>query len=155
RRGRPVPSARNGPADPDTPTETTRIAAVTSRLPNSIQRCTSVWPVAPVAPMLCAVQAGQSGQPSPDWLSRTAAPVAMIAIEAITPASAHRRSATADGAVRLRAIPRAAADSGRGGRDEGGGAPGRALPGAEPVSTQPSLVPVRSPVVSRCGRAGR
>jgi hypothetical protein len=78
----------------------------------------------------------------------------MIATEASTPASAHRRSATADGAVRLRAIPRAAADSCRDGRGEDGGAPGRALPGVEPVSTQPSLVPVRSPVLSRCGGAG-
>ena len=48
--------------------------------------------------MLAAVHLGQSVQPSPDWLSRTAAPVGMIASDATTPASATLRIASGDGA---------------------------------------------------------
>ena len=110
------------------------MAPVSSRLPNSIQRCTRLLPLVPPATMLCAVQAGQSGQPRPDWLSRTAAPVMMMPADASTPASAMRRIDTADGvstgAASLRAArvidPRAAG-------------PAAALPEAESVSTDPSL----------------
>jgi hypothetical protein len=38
-----------------------------------------------------ALHRGQSGQPRPDALSRTAAPVDMITVLAMTPASASRR----------------------------------------------------------------
>jgi hypothetical protein len=40
---------------------------------------------------------GQVVQPRPDWLSRTAPPVAMMAAYAITPASAILRMASRDG----------------------------------------------------------
>ena len=62
-----------------------------SRLLNSIQVLTSVCPAFLLATMSAALHCGQSGQPSPDALSRTAAPVDMIAVSAITPASASRR----------------------------------------------------------------
>ena len=42
---------------------------------------------------------GQSGQPSPDWLSRTAAPVKMMKTEASSAASAYRRMAAGEGAT--------------------------------------------------------
>ena len=116
----------------------TRIAPVSSRLLNSIQRCTRVLPVLPPATMLCAVQAGQSGQPSPDWLSRTAAPVMMMPAEAATPASAMRRIDTADGASTGAASMRAVRA-----RDARGGGPAAALPEAESVSTDPSLAAAR------------
>ncbi len=96
-------------------TAITKIATVTSLLPNSIQRWISVSPVAPAAAMLFDVQDGQSGQPRPDWLSRTAAPVAMIPAEASTPARAIRRMAAGEGASRTpaqrRARPRTAGAS--------------------------------------------
>jgi hypothetical protein len=44
-----------------------------------------------------ALHRGQSGQPSPDELSRTAAPVDMITVLAMTPASARRRIEVAVG----------------------------------------------------------
>ena len=62
-----------------------------SRLPNSIQVLTSVCPAFLLATMSAALHRGQSGQPSPDALSRTAAPVDIIAVSAIMPASASRR----------------------------------------------------------------
>jgi hypothetical protein len=48
--------------------------------------------------MSAALHRGQSGQPSPDALSRTAAPVDMITVSAMTPASASRRIETGVGA---------------------------------------------------------
>jgi hypothetical protein len=48
--------------------------------------------------MSAALHRGQSGQPRPDELSRTAAPVDMIAVSAMTPASAIRRIDVAVGA---------------------------------------------------------
>src|SRR5215472_6470406 len=80
------------------PIATTKIATVTSLLPNSTQRCTSESPVAPLATRLVAVQSGQFVQPSPDWLSRTPAPVRTIRTDVTRPATAHRRSAAALGA---------------------------------------------------------
>ena len=71
---------------------------VTNRFPNSTQRWMRGSPVAPLATRLCAVHWGQSGQPSPDWLSRTAAPVRMMNTDASTPASAYRRIAAGEGA---------------------------------------------------------
>ena len=95
---RPLPSGRYRQAAMNTATATTKIATVTSRLPNSIQRWMSGSPVAPLATMLVAVHLGQSGQPSPDSLSRTPAPVMMMAADATTPASASRRIEVGDGA---------------------------------------------------------
>ena len=100
-----------------TSTAITKMASVTSRLPNSIHRWTSESPWSPPATRLCAVHCGQSGQPSPDWLSRTAAPVRMMNTDASTPASAYRRMATGEGASTVSAAfrtqpgqpPRAAA----------------------------------------------
>ena len=43
------------------------------------------------------MHSGQSGQPRPDWLSRTAAPVAMLPAVATTPASAMTRIDAAEG----------------------------------------------------------
>src|SRR5215469_1230220 len=80
------------------PIATTKIATVTSLLPNSTQRCTSESPVAPLATRLVAVQSGQFVQPSPDWLSRTPAPVRTIRIDVTRPAPAHRLRAIVLGA---------------------------------------------------------
>src|SRR5579875_1340041 len=63
-----------------------------SLLPNSIQVLSSVWPAFLLATTSAALQRGQSGQPRPDELSRTAAPVDMITVSAMTPASANCRS---------------------------------------------------------------
>src|ERR1700759_3557326 len=63
-----------------------------SRLPNSIQVFSVVWPVVVAATRLLAVQSGQSGQPRPDLLSRTASPVDMMITLATTAASASWRS---------------------------------------------------------------
>ena len=62
-----------------------------SRLLNSIQVLSSVCPAFLLATMSAALHCGQSGQPSPDALSRTAAPVDMITVSAMIPASASRR----------------------------------------------------------------
>jgi len=107
--GRPLPvrSSRSRQAATHTSTAIAKIATVTSRLPNSIHRWIRLSPVAPAAPMLVDVQAGQSGQPRPDWLSRTAAPVRMIAADASTPASAIRRMEAGEGA-RIAPAPRRA-----------------------------------------------
>jgi hypothetical protein len=64
---------------------------VSSLLLNSIQVLSSVWPAFLLAAMSAGLHRGQSGQPSPDELSRTAAPVDMMAVSAMTPASASRR----------------------------------------------------------------
>src|SRR5215469_12054134 len=82
----------------NSPIATTKIATVTSLLPNSTQRCTRESPVAPLATRLCAVQFGQFVQPRPDWLSRTAAPVRMIRIDVTSPPIAQRRRAAVLGA---------------------------------------------------------
>ena len=68
-----------------------------SRLPNSIQVFSSVCPAFLLATMSAVLHCGQSGQPSPDALSRTAAPVDMITVSAMTPASASRRIETGVG----------------------------------------------------------
>ena len=68
-----------------------------SLLPNSIQVLSSVCPAFLLATTSAALHSGQSGQPSPDALSRTAAPVDMITVSAMTPASASRRSETSVG----------------------------------------------------------
>src|SRR5579859_2578417 len=65
---------------------------LSSRLPNSIQVFSVVWPVACAATALLWVHLGQSGQPRPDEDRRTAAPVEMITALAITDARAHPRS---------------------------------------------------------------
>ena len=75
----------------------TKITAVTSRLPNSTHWWISGSPCSPEATRLLAVHFGQSVQPSPDWLSRTAAPVGMMAREASTPANAILRMASGVG----------------------------------------------------------
>ena len=62
-----------------------------SLLLNSIQVLSSVCPAFLLATTSAALHRGQSGQPRPDALSRTAAPVDMIAVSAMTPASAIRR----------------------------------------------------------------
>ena len=62
------------------------------RLPNSIQVFSSVWPALWLATTSARLHRGQSGQPSPDPLSRTAAPVDMITVFATIPAAAQRRS---------------------------------------------------------------
>jgi hypothetical protein len=51
----------------------------------------SVCPAFLLATMSAALHLGQSGQPRPEELSLTAAPVDMIAVSAMTPASASRR----------------------------------------------------------------
>jgi hypothetical protein len=58
---------------------------------NSIHVLSRVCPAFLLATMSAVLHLGQSGQPSPDELSRTAAPVDMIAVSAMTPASAIRR----------------------------------------------------------------
>ena len=69
-----------------------------SLLPNSIQVLSRVCPAFLLATTSAALHCGQSGQPSPDALSRTAAPVDMITVSAMTPASASRRIETGVGA---------------------------------------------------------
>src|SRR5258708_23975212 len=78
----------------------TKSAGVILRLPNPIHRWISGSPLAPEATRLFAVHLGQSVQPSPDWLSRTAAPVGMMARDATTPARAILRMATGEGLSR-------------------------------------------------------
>src|SRR6202035_4989336 len=65
---------------------------LSSRLPNSIQVFSVVWPADCAATALVFVHVGQSGQPSPDDDRRTAAPVEMSTALAITEARAHPRS---------------------------------------------------------------
>src|SRR5579875_1336618 len=65
---------------------------VSSRLPNSIAVFSGVCPGERAATTLVWVHRGQSGQPSPDELSRTAAPVQMRTAFAITDASANPRT---------------------------------------------------------------
>jgi hypothetical protein len=64
---------------------------LSSRLPNSIDVFSRVCPGERAATRLALVHCGQSGQPSPEELSRTAAPVAMMTVLAITPASVRAR----------------------------------------------------------------
>ena len=99
--------SRNRQAATLTSTEITKMATVTSRLPNSIHRWISESPVSPPATRLRAVHSGQSGHPSPDWLSRTAAPVSTMAADAATPASAIRRMTAGEGASTRSATRRA------------------------------------------------
>jgi hypothetical protein len=61
---------------------------LSSLLLNSIQVLSSVCPLFLLATMSAALHRGQSGQPRPDELSLTAAPVDMITVSAMTPASA-------------------------------------------------------------------
>ncbi len=63
------------------------------------------------ATRLLRVHCGQSGQPSPESLSRTAAPVAMMTAVETTPASAIRRMATGLGAQTASTARRSAAES--------------------------------------------
>src|ERR1700733_3621169 len=65
---------------------------LSSRLLNSIQVFSVVWPTECAATALDFVHVGQSGQPRPDDDRRTAAPVEMITALAITDASAQPRS---------------------------------------------------------------
>ena len=65
---------------------------VSSRLPNSIAVFSEVCPAECAATTLVAVHRGQSGQPSPEELSRTAAPVQTRTAFAITEASASPRT---------------------------------------------------------------
>ena len=86
-----------------TMTVMTTSGKLSSRLPNSIQVLSSVCPALWLATTSAAEHLGQSGQPRPDELSRTAAPVDMIAVSAMTPASAIRRIDVAVGASTGRA----------------------------------------------------
>ncbi len=101
------PPGRNRHAVISTSTATTISTPVSIRLLNSIQVCSSGCPELRAATRLLVVQAGQSGQPSPDALSRTAAPVMISPALAHTPASAIRRIevtvGNSTGATRLRA----------------------------------------------------
>src|SRR5262249_28276603 len=90
-----------------TATATTVTTTVTIRLPNSIQVWNMGSPCVGAATRLLRVHRGQSGQPSPDLLSRTAAPVAMMTVEEITPASAIRRMETGVGSQTAAAQRRA------------------------------------------------
>src|ERR1700753_2540104 len=74
------------------PAITTR-GKFSSRLPNSIQVFSAVWPTECAATALDCVHFGQSGQPRPDDDRGTAAPVEMITALAITDARAQPRSA--------------------------------------------------------------
>ena len=65
---------------------------VSSRLPNSITVFSEVCPAECAATTLVWVHCGQSGQPSPEELSRTAAPVQTRTAFAITEASASPRT---------------------------------------------------------------
>ena len=78
-------------------TAMTTSGKLSSRLPNSIHVLSSVCPAFLLATTSAALHCGQSGQPSPDALSRTAAPVDMITASAMTPASASRRIETGVG----------------------------------------------------------
>ncbi len=107
--GRPSrPAGRSRHAATKTATATAITTNVSSLLPNSIQVLTIVWPGVRAATMLLVVHSGQSGQPSPDWLSLTAAPVTMIPEFATTLASARPRMDCGLGR-QTRAISRAAA----------------------------------------------
>src|SRR5262249_37633391 len=74
------------------------------------------------ATRLPRVHWGQSGQPSPDLLSRTAAPVTMMTVEEITPASAIRRIETGVGSQTAAAQRRAGPPPPPPPRAPGGGA---------------------------------
>ena len=86
-----VPCGRNRQAAMKTRTVMMTSGKLSSRLANSIQVLSSVCPAFLLATTSAALHWGQSGQPRPDELSRTAAPVDMIAASAMTPASAIRR----------------------------------------------------------------
>src|SRR5579863_9289750 len=88
---RRAPCGRKRQAATNTRTVMTTNGKFSSRLPNSIQVLSSVCPAFLLATTSAALHRGQSGQPSPDELSRTAAPVDMITVLATTPASARRR----------------------------------------------------------------
>src|SRR6201994_110984 len=66
---------------------------LSSRLPNSIQVFSVVWPEACAATALLWVHLGQSGQPRPDEDRRTAAPVKMTTALDSSEARAQPRSA--------------------------------------------------------------
>ena len=70
---------------------------LSSLLPNSIQVLSRVCPAFLLATTSAALHLGQSGQPRPEELSLTAAPVDMITVSAMTPASAIRRIETGVG----------------------------------------------------------
>ena len=80
------------------------------------------------SPRVCAatrlprVHCGQSGQPSPDLLSRTAAPVTMMTAAEITPASAILRMETGVGSQTAVAQRRATDQAPPAPRGAGGGA---------------------------------
>src|SRR5262249_38844989 len=111
--GAPGRRGRNRTAAITTATATTVTATVTIRLPNSIQVWNMGSPGVGAATRLLRVHRGQSGQPSPDLLSRTAAPVTMMTTEEITPASAIRRMETGVGS-QTAAAQRRATDPGAG-----------------------------------------
>ena len=83
-----VPWGRKRQAAMKTMTVMTTSGMLSSLLPNSIQVLSSVCPAFLLATMSAALHLGQSGQPSPDELSLTAAPVDMMTVSAMTPASA-------------------------------------------------------------------
>ena len=88
---RRLPSGLNRQAAMKTTPTMMTSGKFSSLLPNSIQVLSSVCPAFLLATMSAALHRGQSGQPSPDALSRTAAPVDMITVSAMTAASASRR----------------------------------------------------------------
>jgi hypothetical protein len=85
------------------------------------------------ATRLLRVHCGQSGQPSPDLLSRTAAPVMMMTALEITPASAILRMETGVGS-QTAAAQRRATDPGPGAGAGPSGSPGC---GVESAGTSP------------------
>src|SRR6185437_12605013 len=92
------PSSRNRQAAMKISAAMITSGKFSSLLPNSIQVLSRVCPAFLLATTSAALHCGQSGQPSPDALSRTAAPVDMITVSAMTPASASRRIETGVGA---------------------------------------------------------
>ena len=88
---RRLPSGLNRQAAMKTRPAMTTSGKFSSLLPNSIHVLSSVCPAFLLATTSAALHCGQAGQPSPERLSRTAAPVDMITVSAMTPASASRR----------------------------------------------------------------
>ena len=121
RRRAPGPPGRNRQAAISTATATTVTTTVTILLPNSIQVWNMGSPRVGAATRLLRVHCGQSGQPSPDLLSRTAAPVTMMTVEEITPASAIRRMETGVGSQTAAAQRRATDPTPRAPCGTGGG----------------------------------
>src|SRR5262249_30395839 len=148
------PPGRNRQAAISTATATIVTSTVTSRLPNSIH----VWNMG--SPRVCAatrlprVHCGQSGQPSPDLLSRTAAPVTMMPALEITPATAIGRMETGLGAQTASTARRSRAAA-PASRDAGGGGVGSAVtPPIVGAARRLCTISIASLAGASLGRAG-